>query len=173
VNLLPIFELGMNLVCPVPVESAPMIVSPFLFRIHYFVLLWKHLLWRKYHLRHCLRNLMSNLWKIRLKLPSAKMLFELSEFFVGAGFIIFYCFDEAKKTNFCEIVPASFCLLALEKPNGVRVVSLKKKTFAFQKLSQSAKFSPWELLKSLCWSKSSFLNLEKPQTTIGVPGGGL
>jgi hypothetical protein len=90
-----------------------------------------------------------------------KVLFELSEFFVGAGFIIFYCFDEAKKSDFCEIVPASFCLLALEKLNGVRVVSLKKKTFAFQNLSQSAKFSPWELLKSLCWSKSSFLNLEK------------
>jgi hypothetical protein len=58
------------------------------------------------------------------------MIFEFSEFFVGAGFINFYRFDEAKKTNFCEIVPASFCLLALEKPNDVRVVSLKEKTFA-------------------------------------------
>jgi hypothetical protein len=52
------------------------------------------------------------------------MLFEFSEFFVGAGFIIFYRFDEAKKTNFCEIAAASFCLLALEKPNGKQVVSL-------------------------------------------------
>jgi hypothetical protein len=101
------------------------------------------------------------------------MIFELSEFFVGAGFINFYRFNEAKKTNFCEIFPASFCLLALEKPNGVRVVSLKEKTFALQKLSQNAKVSQWEPLNSLHWSKSSFLNLEKPQTTIGVPGGGL
>jgi hypothetical protein len=47
-------------------------------------------------------------------------------FFVGAGFIIFYHFDEAKKTNSCEIGLASFCLHALGKLIGVRVVSLKR-----------------------------------------------
>jgi hypothetical protein len=74
------------------------------------------------------------------------MFFELGEFFVGAGFIIFYRFDEAKKTNSCEIGPALICLRALIEPNSVRVVSLKKLTFALRKLGENAKFNPWEPL---------------------------
>jgi hypothetical protein len=100
------------------------------------------------------------------------MFFEFSEFFVGAGFIIFYRFDEAKKTNSCEIGQASFCLHALWKAERCASGLAKKVNFkTLRKFSEKAEFSPWEPLKSIHWSKSSFLNFEKLQTKSETPVG--
>ncbi len=85
--------------------------------------------------------------------------------FVGAGFIIFYRFDEAIRRFFVKLSRHSLFICALKKPNVCVSGLALNENFVLWKLSWNAKYGSWEPLRGLRRSKSFLLNLEKPQTT--------
>ncbi len=140
-------------------------------RIHYFVPLWKHPLWRKRRLRHCLRNVMSNLWKIRLKRQSEKTALSESLNFWSEPGLLFLPLWWSKKTNFCEIAPASFVYSRLKRPNVRESGLAVTKLLRCKNCVKMRNLDPGSRWKAHIGRNLPFWTLEKPQTTSASPVG--
>jgi hypothetical protein len=156
------------------VKSAPIIVSPFKVRIRDFVSLWKHLLLSKKTVldaveKSSVKPFEKSAWSVCLKNYSLKSL----EFLMEAWFIIFYRFDEAKKTNSCEIGPAFVLTCALASRTVCEWSRWKSKLLCWKTVWKS-EVNPWELLKKAYVGQNHpFLNFEKLQTHLESSSGGL
>ena len=157
---------GIELFCPVPVESAPMIFSPFWVRIRYFVSLWKHLFVKKCCLRRHLRDPKSktfekSAWSDNLR----KCLLRISEFLSEPG-LLFFTTWWSNKTIFCEIILAFFVYPRFEKPNICASGLAVKEILRCENWVKMRNMDPGSPLRSLRWSKSFCWTWKNPKQPL-------